>query len=689
MAAAFNVVSKLKKTKTKVEELLHEQQQIQESRKLARQTTGKETSDLMDESRWIKIFIALKEEGGIHHDEVPKALPMLGLPTNEQAWIDEVWYKTTRFIQMNQGDFIKFISGYIDRQAQAFAEAFFEVDEGNAGEVEIHQFKDLLARFGIKPMQHVLDEVIGEVDADGSGKINLQEFDVVMELIRARQGFTKGEWLEMTGVFQKFDPEKRGEIDVREIGSIIIWLGYAHDTDRVDRIVRQVDFDGGGSLNTMEFLSLMRKMREYEVLKMQEIMRQMDTDGGGRADLEELRPILAGLGYAVDLAAVKEAATDAGLFDELSSSGLDLCQLWQLLVVFRKREGFSEAENKDIKDAFDRYCKKSHTEISGTEAGKVLRWLGYTPSFEVQQRLVKRVDADASGKLNFQEFKKVVRMLQTHEIENVFKAFRHHDPNGTGFLPQLQAGYAFAEAGCVDCRGVTPQISAEDLMANLEGKFELSLDTFIRMATQFLKDARLAFRENSGFSPQEKEQMEEYFAYYDTDGSGDVSAREIVLLITDLFPQMAHDPAMRPRLAELLQGTTNLDFQEFLRLMQQLQELTIQERVSKEQDAYAETGFTMKEVEEFRELYLDKDAGIEEERLNFKRLERMLGAIFPLGAKNVAELQAVVRVVTGRENGIHGEKVPSLDFPEFLRLMRTLEDIDFGGIKQILANDKS
>merc|ERR1740138_1642152 len=139
--------------------------------------------------------------------------------------------------------------------------------------------------------------------------------------------------------------------------------------------------------------------------------------------------------------------------------------------------------------------------------------------------------------------------------------------------------------------------------------------------------------------------MKECFASYDDDGSGDISSKELIRLIEDMFPAMAHDPGFRPKLAQLMteidaDGSGSLDFQDFLRLMQQLQELKMQERIAKEHKASQESRFTSKEVEEFRELFLAGDEG--SGLLHFQMLQHMLGSLCPLGDKNLAELTGII-----------------------------------------------
>jgi len=263
-------------------------------------------------------------------------------------------------------------------------------------------------------------------------------------------------------------------------------------------------------------------------------------------------------------------------------------------------------------------------------------------------------------------------------------AFKNHDPDNTSIIMEDDVLGAFQEAGCADSSGDVPELHKEDMAENENGEYYLTLDHFIDVCSRFNKQVRMAFRENSGFSAQEIQDLKDNFAYYDEDGSGDICAKETIPLISELFPRMAHDPVLRPQLAALMGETRNLNFKEFMQVMSQLQEVTMEERISKELAALADTRFSSKEVEEFRELFL---AGhIEHDSLCFFHLMEMLEAICPLGDKNMSELTALVRDITGRHVGLHGEAVPSVDFPEFLRLMRRLVDNNFGGLIELTAH---
>merc|ERR1711933_345157 len=134
----------------------------------------------------------------------------------------------------------------------------------------------------------------------------------------------------------------------------------------------------------------------------------------------------------------------------------------------------------------------------------------------------------------------------------------------------------------------------------------------VRKISQILKYFRTKGREfyqaNYGFSAPGLQELKRIFNHYDLDGSGDIGNHEMIQLIEDTFPDMAHDKAMRPKLLQILKKADSdnsgyLNFKDFMRLMQLPRELKNEERVKKEQNAVKATMFKPHEVEDFREFF--------------------------------------------------------------------------------------
>merc|ERR1712039_1136235 len=98
---------------------------------------------------------------------------------------------------------------------------------------------------------------------------------------------------------------------------------------------------------------VMRKVRERETALISEAMLSNDEDGSGTISGTEIDNVLKMLGYdMLDAKAVDEAIRDSGINAE---DEIDLSELWQFLMVYRSREGFSSSEATLIKEAFERY----------------------------------------------------------------------------------------------------------------------------------------------------------------------------------------------------------------------------------------------------------------------------------------------------------------------------------------------
>jgi len=710
----------------------------------ASSVAASEDTGVKQEEQWSRAFAKYKDDGEVHRDDLKKVLELSGFGSPDESCVEEAVVSVTKFSTLKLDEYIRFVHEYITCQDVVYHQAFKDVDEDNSGELEVLELKNLLCKLNIEPMPHVLHEVIDEVDDDKTGSLNFEEFTKVMNLIKTREGFTRKEYEAFTDLFGKYDRDKSGEIDSQELIGILTFLGISMEKKDVDKLVEDVDVDGSGQISSREYLTCMRKVRDCEVTKMKFQIKQNDADGSGTIDLKEFRTVLMGLGFPhIEMEAVVECVQQVGF--EVENAEFDVYELWQVIVVYREREGFRAEEIKEIADAFERYDKANEGEMSVLELGKLLRFLGYPCSFEVQKQLVAKVDLDGSGRISLPELRKLIRMYQSRGFDEIHQAFKKWDPDNSGVLSVGDTEKALKYLGCSaakkflaelggsalaptlleeeDTYPSSPAFSRQRTVPNnafakkvsdmtmgkdtmgrsvserrpdrrtssdtLSGKGAdsgISVASFVRAMVMHKRDARAAFRENSGFAPTEIEQFRESFQRYDRDGSGDISKREMVPLIEDSFPTMAHDPAMRPRLIQLVadadaDGSGSLEFQDFLRLMALINDIQAKEQLEKEQIAIAATTFSQREVEEFRESFLYHSA--QQTMLGIDEVERMLGMICPLGARNAAELLTILEDIVSKMRQ-EEMQITHVNFPEFLVLMHKLLEVDFAGIAERL-----
>jgi calmodulin len=617
-------------------------------------------------------------------------LELVGIAQSNLEWLNDVYDQQTHYSTLSEEEFLEFIEKYKGRQHAEYAAAFQECDFDGTGYVEIPELEALMINFGIEPMKHVLTEVVREVDMDGQGSLDLAEFEMLMDLIRARHGFTSRECNDFRSVFQRFDRDRSGEVDVGELYHILGFLGYATSMDKVQAIVNEVDADGTGTINEVEFLICMRKLSDREIALVKDAIFEKDEDGSGTVSMSELDQVLKVLGYFCDSMPIRDAAVAAGL--DPDDDELDLSELWRLLTVYRQRDCLSQVDLEEVSSAVNRYSK-GEGEVSSFDVGKILRWMGYLTPYEEQQALISRVDVNCSGKLDEEEFRKLVRMLNEPGLIAATDEFNEqaartkeasHALNERGILT-VSSKQAIRLVSCMAMPTgdvAKPEVLIEDVV-NIDGEERVPLQGFLRIFDRTKRLARKTFRESGGFSSAELEQFKAEFEALDDDGSGDINNQELSALVERLFPSMAYDKDLRPKLMKLLKesdsdGNGKLEFPDFVVLMRQVKDLEFSERHAKEQTAKDETGFATNEVNEFRDLFLASCKTDSQGLITLDELIDLISAICPMGEKNLKELTAIFTKIASR-SAIDDD---SADFPEFLRLMRKLLDDNFGQIRE-------
>eukprot|EP00929_Paragymnodinium_shiwhaense_P102021 TRINITY_DN65229_c0_g1_i1.p1 TRINITY_DN65229_c0_g1~~TRINITY_DN65229_c0_g1_i1.p1 ORF type:complete len:1163 (+),score=322.79 TRINITY_DN65229_c0_g1_i1:156-3644(+) len=646
---------------------------------------------------WSDVFRKLGHDNFIHRDELPRALMHCGISHPMEEWISKVLSDITDHSAINEVEFIRFVGSYIGLQTESYGVAFRECDADGSGYVEADELAELLKNLGVEPMRHVLDEVIQEVDEDGAGSLDLHEFMLLMNLIRERECFTKQEYEDFMLVFKRFDVSNAGELATEEVVHLLHWLGYTLDKDDAEEIVSTVDVDGGGTLDVREFLMCMRKVREEEVETVKNAFAHCDADGSGTISGAEMDATLRVLGYITHPQAVTDAMLDCRLEPDCE---LDLSDFFKVLQVYRQREGLCNEDIADVEMAFQQYNRDEHGELSTLDVGKLLRRLGFNPSFEQQQRYVYRVDADRSGNLNLLELRKLIRLVLDEETEVLRMAFDEMDTatRSRGLITLEDADRILA--GLQFPGGLNPVLEAlpEELTISAAHGYQKRINflQFVRIMGRALRTARRIFREDGGFTKPEIEALKEQFRHFDVDDSGDICNCELIRVIESLFPKVAHSPAMRPKLVALLMevdqdGDGSLDFSDFVRLMRQFRDLENREFAAKEEKVIEDTGFAVSEVKELRELFVTactasgtpaKGGRAQGDRrpsavgmgLGLEGLKEMLAQICPLGDKNATHLASIFGEVTGGQS--------EADFSEFMTLIKKLLDMDFAGIKQ-------
>jgi len=134
-----------------------------------------------------------------------------------------------------------------------FKEAFDEFDKDRSGNISTKELLGVMRSMGQNPTEDELLALVMEVDINGDGTIDFQEFLGMMKQ-KANEADQESDLKE---AFMIFDRDKNGYIDMKELKQVATMLGNCLTKEEVDEFMREADVDGNGKLDYDEFVKIM------------------------------------------------------------------------------------------------------------------------------------------------------------------------------------------------------------------------------------------------------------------------------------------------------------------------------------------------------------------------------------------------------------------------------------------------
>merc|ERR1719343_1125868 len=108
---------------------------------------------------------------------------------------------------------------------------------------------------GFEPKREEIKKMIADVDKDGSGVIDFQEF---LDMMRQKMS-ERDPREEMMKAFRLFDDDETGKISFRNLKRVAKELGENMTDDEITEMIEEADRDGDGEISEEEFMRIMRK----------------------------------------------------------------------------------------------------------------------------------------------------------------------------------------------------------------------------------------------------------------------------------------------------------------------------------------------------------------------------------------------------------------------------------------------
>lgn len=130
-----------------------------------------------------------------------------------------------------------------NNQIEGLRDCFNHFDKDNSGSIDIAELGDVFTAFGQEMSKDELDQMMQEVDGDGSGEM---EFDEFLMLMISNFGEEAGAEQELVEEFQKRDTERTGKITIGTLKELMGEVCGEHLTQEdIDKIAGSLQTSDG------------------------------------------------------------------------------------------------------------------------------------------------------------------------------------------------------------------------------------------------------------------------------------------------------------------------------------------------------------------------------------------------------------------------------------------------------------
>ncbi|KAK3578506.1 hypothetical protein CHS0354_007758 [Potamilus streckersoni] len=112
-------------------------------------------------------------------------------------------------------------------------------------------------------------------------------------------------------------------------------------------------------------------------------------------------------------------------------------------------QGLTKDQIEEYREAFNLFDKDGSGHITTEELGVVMRNLGQSPTQEELEQMVREVDKNGNGTVEFSEFVAMMgRMMSSEDKEeNLLDAFKSFDRDGNGLISREELKQALISLG--------------------------------------------------------------------------------------------------------------------------------------------------------------------------------------------------------------------------------------------------
>ncbi|XP_062144651.1 calmodulin-2/4-like isoform X2 [Alnus glutinosa] len=120
------------------------------------------------------------------------------------------------------------------------------------GHITMEELATVIQSLNENPTKEEVGDMIGEVDADGNGTIDFEDFLNIMAR-KMKENVAE----ELKEAFKVFDRDQDGYISANELRHVMINLGERLTDEEAEQMIKEADLDGDGQVSYEEFARMM------------------------------------------------------------------------------------------------------------------------------------------------------------------------------------------------------------------------------------------------------------------------------------------------------------------------------------------------------------------------------------------------------------------------------------------------
>merc|ERR1712073_188514 len=146
--------------------------------------------------------------------------------------------------------------GLEEEQVKSLKRTFDQFDKEKQGAISVGTVETILKMMGMHVSSKDLEDIIQEIDEDGSGELEFPEFIQLAAKFLIEEDEEEMKW-ELKEAFRLYDKQGNGYITTNTLKEILREIDSNLTEYNLDQIVEEVDADGSGTIDFDEFMAMM------------------------------------------------------------------------------------------------------------------------------------------------------------------------------------------------------------------------------------------------------------------------------------------------------------------------------------------------------------------------------------------------------------------------------------------------